>query len=213
MRERDRLALRAQREEIEAEERAERERIEAPIRAAEAKFKETSRAIALAIRERIANGKDDEIYVSPDLVGAKMSQEQAARHNATSGKVFLERNPWFYNSPANIHALIQYFLRNSTNIIDADMWERAAKRLAEFNLFPDYRPEPEPEPEPEVETERQPPEPPKPEVFEGWDLQSGEPRTYTRREVDRMGADEYRRVFRIYRDHLSLPNVGPGARY
>jgi hypothetical protein len=191
MRERDRIALRAHREEIVALERTERERTEAPIRAAEEQLRQTSVKLHAVIRERVEKGHDDELYVSPALVGARMTQQEAARHNTASGKLFLERNPWFYNTPDNIRTVIEYFLRNHTNVIDAEMWERAAKRLAEFNLLPDHRPEQEPEPQPEP----QPVEPSKPEVFEGRDPATGEPRTYTKRQVYLMDAETYRRTF------------------
>jgi hypothetical protein len=190
---------------------AERER--AIIDAAGKELKSNAGKLHAVIRERIEKGKDDGLFVSPALVNARMTQEQAAKHNAESGRIFLSRNPWFYNSPANLDVIIQYFLRNNINVIDAEMWERAAKRLQEYQLLPDERPQPEsiqePAPEPIPEPGQQTSQP---ESFEGYDLQSGQPRMYSRREIDRMSSDEYRRVFRIYRDDLRLPNRGPGPR-
>lgn len=194
MRERERIALREHRAQVEAEEQAEKDRIEAPIRAAQEKLNQTHRELYSQIRERIAHGRDREIFVSPALARASMIHEQAAKHNAASGREFLSRNSWFYNSPANLDMLIQYFVRNGINVIDAEMWERAAERLDEYHLFPEKRSLPQPElviePQPE-------PEPTGPTLYTGVDWTTGNERQFTQREIDRMSSAEYKRAFPV----------------
>ncbi|HEY1804951.1 MAG TPA: hypothetical protein VGG45_10775 [Terracidiphilus sp.] len=191
-------------------EEAEKERVEAPIREMQSKLRESSSALAREVTNKILHSKDDEIYISASLIGAHKSVEATKKFNGESFQTFVARAPWFYNSQANRDALIEYFVRNDVFIVDAEMFERAARRLTEFYLFPDERPEPEPIPEQEPEAVK----PTEPEIFEGFDPETGNTRMYTKREVDRMSADEYRRVFRIYKAELnnSIPRFGPGTR-
>jgi hypothetical protein len=209
MRERDRLSIQAHREEIQSLEREEREARERPIREAEEQLRQTTIRLRGVMCERLLGKlKDpDRIMVDSRVTGITMSRADADKFNRTEFAKFKDEHPDIHWTQELLVNLGDYFHKNGLQIVTAEMISTLIERYREYALLPDP-PQPDPEPEPEP----QPDPAPKPEVFEGWDLDSGEPRTFTRREVDRMSADEYRRVFRIYKEHLGLPNLGPGAR-
>jgi hypothetical protein len=212
MLERDRLSLRAHRAEVEATEKAERERREAPIKEAVRKLNETHQKLREAMRERLLGRvPDPDPIVDPAVAGVKMTRKQADDFNKSEFKTFCERNPDVFWTEELADNCGVYFAANGLQIISANLIGALIERYRDAGLLPDPPATPEPEPEP---TQDHPaPTEAKPEVFDGWCLQSGEPRTYSAREVDRMSADEYRRAFRLYSDNLSLPNLGPGARW
>lgn len=196
MLQRDRLSLRAFREEEAERERREREARERPIREAERRIDQTTREIYDTIQERLGNQKDDEIYVSPELKNARMSRAEADAFNIRSANAFVKHTPDYFRCDENRDALAQYFKRNGIEIIDESMFAAAFLRLSQYGLMRE-RPAPPPEPEPQT----QPEEPQQqPQMFDGVDPTSGLPRSYTSREVDLMTADEYRRAFQLYGD-------------
>lgn len=185
----------------------------AALAAAEQTFKETVNQINRVIQERIAKLKDDEIYISSELRGAKMPSAEAAKFNRGQAAKFISECPEYvpYRSDETLQAIGDYFTRNGVAIADSRMIKAAFHRLKDYGLIqrnpvvePDIEPEETPEP---VSVE--PSNPATPQTFEGWDTLTGRPRSYTPREVDLMTADEYRRAFRITREALSLPNIGP----
>jgi hypothetical protein len=198
MRERDRLSLRAHREEVEAEERRQQEERERPFREAQAKFDQNLRSLHALYRERILNGRDDEMFISPELAGVRMSLEEAAEFNRKQAELFVQQTPDFepFRSPEAFHAITGYFERHNIKIISAAMFKAAFERLRTFGII-SPRPVPEqPTPEPEAIIESTP-EPPKPETFVGRDPETGEERVYTSREVYLMGSEQYRRCFPV----------------
>lgn len=213
MTERDRLSLRAHREEVAAVERLEREERERPIREAEAKLHETSRELAKVYRARLlAEVKDPEMPGDPALDGVIMSEADASKFNGSEFRKYKDAHPDFYWDHKLLERIGNYCELNGIGLISASILGKIVDRFREYGLLP-TRPRPELQPEPEqrpyvnLTIERTSA---MPETYEGWDLDSGQRREYSKREVDRMSADQYRRAFRIYRDALELPNVGPG---
>lgn len=192
--ERNRLSSREYREFVEAEEKREQEERERPLREAERQLNETANQLAQVMRERIQSGRDNEF--SPDAAVAKatMSTADASRFNTEQVRVFAANNPDFYPSEGNREILFSYLLRNGIQIANAETFQRAFQRLRDYGLLesapaPEPIPEPEPEPTPELE--------PAPNGMQGFDLATGESRFYTDYEVNRMGAEQFRRAFRM----------------
>jgi hypothetical protein len=207
MNERDRLALRQHRAEIEAEEAAEREARERPIREATEQAQELHRRIYNTIRERLLTMADvDELggslaYIAPDLCNISWPMEVAVEFNVVEFRKFADANGWFYNTPGNHAAIFRYFELNGIQIGNALMVEKAARRLAEFNLLPEEPPVDVPrsqQPYVNLEIDRSQ-EPPAPVTHSGFDPATGEPRIYSEYEVRRMSSDEYVRAFRLGR--------------
>ena len=210
MRERDRLSIRAHREEIESIEQAERERVEAPIRAAEERLKESHRRLAQVYRDRLLGKvKDpDRIPVDPSVTGIRMPRAEADNFNRREFAKFKNEHLDVYWTHELLVNLGDYFHKNGLQIVTAGMIGSLIERYREYALLPDP-PLPEPEPEPIAE----PAKPIEPELEHGWD-DSGNPLTLTRRQVDRLSSTEYRKFKRLDRAALedSLPRFGPGSR-
>jgi len=196
----------------EAAKRREKEEAEvAKLARAEATLAETASKVARTIRERISTQPDDEVFVTPELRDAKMSRDEAVKFDGEQFRVFASRNSWFHDTPGNRRTVLEYFQRNRLEIIDAQMFEAAAKRLAEFSLLPDERPAPVLA-KPETTTvnlsvERTEPQPQsRPETKIGIDPLTGREREYTRWEVGRMTADDFAKAFGLRRvDYAGSP--------
>lgn len=209
MRERDRQSSRQYRNEVAELERQERESAERPIREAEAQLKKTHAELLAIEKENVSRFKDDELYITPELKTATMLQTDADVFNKKQADLFIQTTPEYapYRTPENAEILVQYCHRNGLNIIDSDMYRAAFYRLRDLGLLtaiPEPEPIEEPEPEPIAET------PAQTQGEEGFDLESGLPRVYTKREVAQMSSDQYRRAFRLYKDKLTVTNIGPG---
>ena len=208
MTERDRLSLRAERERLAAEERAERERIEAPIRVAEQKLKATHLELIKVYRSRLLGEVcDSDAFCDPAVADVRMTAKQADEFNRDEFRRYLNTHPDTFVNDELLERLGAYFDVNGLRIVSAQMIENLIERYREAGLLPE-RPAPESELEPVAEPES--PESPKPGLIDGWDLESGEPRKWTPRELDRLSSTDYRRALRLYKSDLALPNAGPG---
>jgi hypothetical protein len=215
MLERDRIALRKARAEIAAQERAEKEEQERPVREATEKLNELHRKLYNVTRERILNMSDmDEdgvsaFWIDPALAGVSMDRSFGGAFDADEYLIFLRaHSSWFYDCEANRRQLFGYCERNGAQIFNSEMLRRAALRLQEYGLL-EERPAPPPQPEkPYVNLTLD--RPPAPVTYTGWDEQTGLEREFTEKEVSRMSSDTYRRIFRVLKGDMILPNAGPG---
>jgi hypothetical protein len=80
------------------------------------------------------------------------------------------------------------------------MYRRAAERLREYGILKE-RPAPPPASEREFVnfTIDRSSEPPAPVLHEGWDELTGEPRTFTDYQVNRMSSEQFLKAFRLGR--------------
>lgn len=210
MRERDRLSVKQHREAIEAQERAEREASERPIREAESKLQQTQRELVKVYRARLLGQviDPDRISIDPSVQGVRMAEKQASEFNATEFRKFTAQNPELYFPHELLHNIGEYFDRNGLRIITASMLAALIDRYRDAGLLPE-RPAPEPEPEPESSIE---PEPTVSDVEVGVDWMTGRELILTRKQVELLSADDYRRFKRLTKAAIALPNVGPGPR-
>jgi hypothetical protein len=190
----------------------------AAIRAAENDVQETFRQIARLQREVLIdpNFYDFELYVSPELVGASMPTSDATAYNVRQFEEFIDQHPDFLPSPRNLDFLGDYFERHGLRIVSSDMISRLYARMVEAGvpfeqLEPERELDPKPQPQPKRKVAPRSAPPSKP-VYEGWDLVTGEKRTFSEREVRDMSSETYKRIFRLTPDKLTLPNVGPGPK-
>lgn len=226
MLERDRIELRRAKAFAAAEEAAAKEAEERPVREALEEANRVHQQLHAIIKERILNMPDvdaegvSHFWIDPDLAGVSMDRSFAGAFDADSYLEFLrEHSSWFYDCEFNRKQLFSYCERNSAQIFNAEMLRRAALRLQEYRLLeerPDgFERDPAtggiiiPRQEPmyvNLSIER----PPAPPTYKGWDEQTGLEREFTQREVDRLSADQYRRIFRVKRSDMELPSTGPG---
>jgi hypothetical protein len=217
MTERQRLERRAWAEEMEREEQ-ERQR---PIREATEQLNATYQQIREAQRERLTNPdiQDWDVYIDPQVAGASMPQAHANEHNILEFQKFHKQHPDFYPTTRNIDLLHSYHVRNRAEIYTAAMLGAVFQRMKDAGVDFDEAPVPAPEPDVMRYDRREPVElriaaPKGSPTYEGFDLETGEPRTYSEREINRMSADQMKRALRLTAASgaLDLPRVGPGPR-
>jgi hypothetical protein len=134
--------------------------------------------------------------------------------------LFKKSCPGYFPCPENFDALVGYLQRNAPGLrlISAKQWEAAYRRLASLGLLKE-RPVVTSESEPERERAQTvvlevgpPSDPNSPDaVVDGWDLESGAPRKWTNRELDKLSSTDYRRALHLYSvdaaRHLGLPGA------
>jgi hypothetical protein len=165
---------------------------------------EKANAIARLQQQQIANGVDDEWNlrrIDAECCEISMTQSQADSYNREQYRLFAANTPgWFY-CEGNLQVIQDYLSRNgSSGIVSEKMLTAAFRRLDSFGLL-EHRPAPEPTRQSQSQTtvtERAPAQPKRRESEEGYDLRTGERRKYTPYEIDRMSADEFKRIFRLY---------------
>ena len=212
MSERERSILRAHKAEVAAQEAAAREAAEAPIREATERLKDTHRKLAGVMRSRLqAELKDPDVFVDPAVATVRMSEQQAADYNRQQFREYRSAHSEVYWTSELIERLGAYFDKNGLQIVSALMIDSVVQRFKEYGLLPE-RPAPEPSrpymPKPTVNLNVSPA---RAALVDGWDLESGEPRKWTPRELDRLSSTDYRKALRLYKSDLGLPNVGPGV--
>lgn len=201
------LELRARREELEAIDRADREAAEAPIKAAEAKLRETQAKVLKTQRARLLdNIIDVEAFSDPALNGVVMTEEQARTYNQSEFRKVRERRKSIDWTDELLGRLGAYFERNGLRLISAAMLEAALQRFDEVGLVPQIQvPAPKAQHPVRIGSSTRSIEP---EMIDGWDLVTGEPKKWTVRSLDKLSSEEYRRALRLYKDDLQFPYVG-----
>ena len=218
--ERDRLAYERWKEEDEREQAAIAERIEAPIKLKQLE-KEISQNTTKLWREKRKQtlGYEEQPYISAELQGITMSIEEANAFNGCEAREFMKENPEYYPSEENRATLLDYFTNRGINIIDRKMLKSAFISLRRDGLFdePEPVPVPVPKPAPVAQEESFDNLPRLPlghtvptaykrqtqEKHRGIDPDTGKQRDYTQLEVDRMSADQYKKIFTIPTTYLS----------
>jgi hypothetical protein len=181
------------------QQRLENERLR-PVREAEQQLQQTATQLGIVERDLVLNSKDPEWALPESAVGLKMTRAEARKFAASEAERFVAETPDYFPSKKNQDILTEYLLRQGLSIPNVDCFKQAFQRLRSFSLL-EERPAQEPEPIVEEQpTEQELSVPQEPESFQGWDVETGEPRTYKKREVAAMSADFYKRAFRLYGD-------------
>ncbi|WP_433965985.1 hypothetical protein [Tunturiibacter gelidiferens] len=173
-------------------------------------FREAHAAQEAAIQaERLLHGRDPEIV--NHVEDPTLTELEALVTGERETEWFLIYNPWFYEHPYNAKLLTDYVTRNGrSHSITRELLESAAKRMQRFGFLKERS-----VPQPPVIQTTPAPSPteisttvvtaqPNAETFAGWDIATGQPREFSRFEVDRMSGDEYARTFRLNRSGMLL---------
>lgn len=175
----------------------------------EDEFKTHARKVAEINRELVLKAKDAECYYDPQTYSLRMTEFEAEIFNQQEAVRFIQENPEYYPCPENVQVLCDYLTRNGVDqIVSAETLAGAYKRLDQYGLLKHRPAQPQPAEPTHVELRIAPSESPRSrEELIGFDLRTGEQREYSPYEVDRMSADEYRRVFRLYGERAPVaPN-------
>jgi hypothetical protein len=150
-------------------------------------------------REDVLAGKPDPAWEIPaSAAGLKMPIEQARDFAKTAAAQFVKENPEYYATMNNFETIVAYLTTNGVNIPDKNVFAQAFSRLTELGLL-EQRPAPVQEPIPEPQEPQ-----PDPEVLRQQKRNEyltkvvvTDPRTgqgYTEYQLDRLPADEYKRL-------------------
>jgi len=202
MRERDRLEHRAFIEQERA--RESEEALASKLSKAEQEFQKNARELAEVTRKNLLSVKDDGIFIDPLTVGKRVTVDEAGSIARKAAEEFVAATPDYYPCATNLNALMKYFEVNEVFVLTPSMISAAYDKLRNAGLITARPAESEPVIEEPVTTI----EPESEEI--GIDQSTGQPRAYTRWEIDRMSAEEYRRVFRIR--GMSLVQIDPRTR-
>lgn len=225
MSERERLAMRQRREELEAQEAAAREERERPVRELTRQLNETHRKIAALERQRLTDPKtmDVDFWHDPECDGMDfLTSEGIAEWNLAHFRNFAQNHPEFAITDKNLKTLNDYFAKHHVLLFTHEMVERLYRRMIAAGIRFDG-PEAEPKSQKAVPYDQRPQAnlsiaPPKPQkletpTYKGWD-EDGNEREFTEREVSRWSGDEMKRRLRLTAASgaLELPTIGPGPR-
>jgi hypothetical protein len=190
---------------VRAEEAEERRRSEEeqqrPVREAEAQLNATSRKLHELEKSEVLAGRRDPGFELPQsAAGLSMSMDQATEFVRKQAELFAAENSEYFPSKKNFDAITDYLVKHEIQIPTSDVFKLAWERLRRFGMI-EERPTPAPEPQstPVVEQPTEPaPEPQQDGLTDGWDIQTGQPRKYSEREIEHMSSDEFKKAFRMW---------------
>lgn len=195
------LTWKAFREQEAEDQRRRKEDSDRPLRDAEAALRESNKQVFEFEKSEITARRPDPGFVlnesAQELKFAGADREaRASEYVRAQSSLFVQRTPDFFPCPQNFQKITEYLTANGVNVPDAETFGIAYERLKLFGLLqerPKLEPaiETQPSPEPkDSETE--------PEINQGWDLDTGEPRTYTSHEINQMTAAQFKKAFRVW---------------
>jgi hypothetical protein len=216
--------MREARRDREADELLETTRREAPIKKAEAELLATHRELAKIERQRVTGVVEDDfvaarlqgrVFRDPDIAslnaidygrysGLEQDQEFVQDHNAANLQTYLRLNPDVHFGPELTNLVGEFFDRNGIVLTTSDQIGKVVNRIRDAGLLP----APPPPPPPLKLAPKRPAvvKPKAPELIDGWDVVTGEPKKWTERALDMLPGDDYRRALRLYRADLALPD-------
>jgi hypothetical protein len=186
-------------EEERAEQERKREEAERPIREAQAKLSETHRKLYEIEKAEVIAGRPDPGWELPaSAADLSMPLDEAKAFAQREAEAYRQQHPEYHPTGKNFERIKSYLSAQGVVIPDRACFAQAVQRLTYFGLL-EERPAPAAQPvqieepqEPNVPTEA-----PSEEPLVGWDLNTGVERVFTKREVDRMSAEEFKRTFRL----------------
>lgn len=178
----------------------------APIRAAQAEQSRLLTQIHDAEKQEVLAGRLDPGFTVPESVaGKRMSIKEASEFNSSEGAKFKANTPEFYPSNKNIRTLLDYLLQQNVYIADEATFRAAFERLRSLGLLEERPTEPEPvtvmqsetqQSDPDAERER------KRQEYFTKPVVNYAGKDYSQADLDRLSADEYRRVVGLYGENL-----------
>ena len=213
-----RFGTERERLEYEAFIRKDKEEQERPVKQAKARLERTAGELLQMQRKALLDIVDKDFYVNEALRNARMTIQDAQAFNKTEAEAFAKENPDYYPSRKNFELLSGYMAKNGIDICSRDMWKAAYEKFKSAGLL--ETPQPESIPEAIAEPQEEPELPRLPAGWvqpSGWqrepdiaqigiDLNTGEERSFSPFEIERMTAEQYKRTFRLSVPALTRTN-------
>ena len=166
------------------------------FRAAQAVARSLWTEAATIEREHVLNGRDPQLFIALELNGVRMNRDKAQAFNKEQARRFRENTPDYFPNDANLEALVDYFERNEVQIINESMFRAAWERLRSFGAMKE-RPPAQPQSQSEIQPEEEPVDD---GSMVGIDPETGEPKRYSRLQIDRMDSEKFKRCFNLNRE-------------
>lgn len=185
---------------------AERKRIEdeqRPIREAEKQLHANSlKLFELGRTAVLAHRPDPEWELPKSAAGLSMPQSEVDGFVAAEAARFVAENADCYVvCKENYQAIMRYLADQKTVLIpNADVFKAAFERLSRLDLLrqkPEPTPEPEPTPTEELEQIKQE-APAEGGLIAGFDLETGQPRQYSQKEIWKMSSADLKKAFKMW---------------
>jgi hypothetical protein len=138
--------------------------------------------------------KDPERYVDPSVASVQMTAKAAHEFNTVEITKYRAEHPEVFWSPEIVDLIGAYLDYNGLKVVTASMIDNVVSRLGSVGLIPDRPLEPEP-----IEESSEPEQTREREKHVGIDLATGEEREFSDFEINRMSADDFRKVFRPFK--------------
>lgn len=189
-------------------EREEREKAEAPIKAAQAEHNRLLAQIRDAEKQEVIAGRKDPAFVIPESVsGKRMSLETAQEFAANEAVKFRESCEEFrekFNTPENRQAICDYLIAQEVAIPDAACFQFSFERLRDLGLLTEKPVEPAAAPtvEPEPVADSQEKRERKRQEYFTKPVLNFAGKDYSQADLDRLSADEFRKVAGLYGENL-----------
>jgi hypothetical protein len=160
---------------------------------------ETHRKLYELEKAEIETGRPDQAWAWPQsAVGLNMSVGAAREFAKREGEAFVAANPSYFPSKKNFETIVNYLSAQGVVIPTRDCFAQAVERLQHFGLL-EERPAPSPEPTPVAQAQPiEETEAPPSDLVDGWDIETGQPRKYSEREINRMSSDEFKKAFKMW---------------
>jgi hypothetical protein len=169
---------------------------DASLRGAQATNAALLRKVRMDEAAEVRAGKADPSFQMPESAkGLRMSVAAAKVFARKQAELFVEHNPEYHPSSANVAAITKYLTEQGVVIPNEECLRVAWLRLRELRMIEERPIEPEPEPAPAE------PVPEPEDLVDGFDIQTGEPRRYSQREVWHMDSTTFRKAFQAFGDN------------
>lgn len=152
-----------------------------------------------AAAEDVRAGKIDPAWKIPEsAAGLKMSVDSAKAFVAAEAEAFIEAaTPAYYPCAENWDRIRSYIEAQGIAIPNRDVFRQAFERLTSLGLL---CPAPTPEPSQGAVPEQPSDTIAEPELVDGFDPMTGQPRKFTQAEIWKMDSVMYRKAFRVWGD-------------
>jgi hypothetical protein len=182
----------------EAEERRKKEEEAArPLREAEAQLTGNHRKLFDLEKAEVIAGRPDLGWeIPPSVAGKSMTLDEAREFSSREAEAFVAEHPEFYKSKRNRDTVLDYLLTQGVMIHDRHCYAQAAERLRHFGLL-EEQPVLEPQPAPIIEQPSETEPQASSEDLIGWEESTGQQRVFTKREIDLMSSEQFRRIFKL----------------
>jgi hypothetical protein len=194
------ITLREIRDEEAAEQRRRQEGEEKKVRDAENALTANHRRLLDLSKKEVLDGRPDPEFQIPESVKARrMTVKQALKFAEAESARFVAETSEYFRSDKNSTTITNYLFDQGVQIPDAQAYKLAFERCRYLGLL-EEKLEVEPQTGPVEQPEVIAAQPQDAGLTAGWDIETGEPRRYSQKEIWKMSSLDMKKAFRMWAD-------------